>query len=329
MLVLAIVAACSSEPSRLDGLTAHGGAAPKIARPDAPPPDEADRDLRRKLREASARPLDTAPLALDARVLGRAARPFGPLAAVRPRMTRSELLAAVPGAQVDGATLWVPTGIDGVTVEMSFDRGDRLGEITYRMPLGARPLLIEAWGPVVPQAETWFDREGGWRARLREDAIKREVAIALSGFTPFADVIGRGPDGLAEPLALVGSTLRELRDRFGARLIDASTTHGFVELVMPHATDVCALPTELGLELDGVGVVKRVMLMQCFDDLDVNRREALASMERAWGAATPARTRDDRLVFAWTVAEHRIEAQQVQHADHWVWEITILAAPRK
>jgi hypothetical protein len=328
LLVLAIVAACSNEPSRLDGLTARGGGTPTIAH-DAAQPDEADRDLRRRLREATARPLDGTPIALDARVLGRAARPFGPLTAVRPRMTRAELLAAVPGAQADGTVMWVPTGIDGVTVEMSFDRGDRLGEIIYRMPLAVRPVLIEAWGPLVPQAETWFDRERGWRARMREDAIKREVAVVLSGFTPFADVIGRGPDGLAEPTALLGASLRELRDRFGARLVDASTTHGFVELVMPRATDICAAPTELGLELDRVGVVKRVMLMQCYDDVDVNRREALAIMERAWGPAVPARTRDDRLVFAWTLPDRRIEAHQVPHADHWLWEITILDATRK
>jgi hypothetical protein len=92
---------------------------------------------------------------------------------------------------------------------------------------------------------------------------------------------------------------------------------------MPRATDVCSSPTELGLELDSVGTVKRVMLLQCYDDVDVNRRTALATMERAWGAGSPARTPDDRLVFTWTLPGRRIEAQQVQHASQWLWEVSI------
>jgi hypothetical protein len=48
-------------------------------------------------------------------------------------------------------------------------------------------------------------------------------------------------------------------------------------------------------------------------------------MEQQWGPAAAHRTKDDRLVFAWTLPERRIEAQQVIHGSLWEWEIAIEA----
>jgi len=317
-------------------------APPRVAPPRdaAPPPaplDDTDQDLERRLRELTARPLADgairAGIPLDRAALGDRPRPFGPLAPLAPRMTRAEVRAAIPSAASDGAMLWVATGIDGATAELTFDAADRLDAVVYRLPLAARPTLVLAWGAPVLQTDTWFDREGGWRARLHEDAVKGEVTVMMSGFVPFAALLGRGPDGLAEVAPLVGATLSELRDRFGGRLTGVSVQGGYAELEMPRATDLCGAPTELALELDGAGMVTRAILLQCYDDADVNRRAALAAMEQQWGPAAPQRTKDDRLVFAWTLparpperpAERLIEAQHVVHAGQWRWEVVIRA----
>ena len=332
--MLALLVACSNEPSRLDGLT--GGRLPRAGPPRdaAGPPaplDETEQDLQRKLRELTGRPLAGGALPLDRAAVGDRPGPFGPLAPLAPRMTRAEVRAAIPSAVADGAMLWVATGIDGATAELSFDGADWLAAVVYRLPLGARPTLVLAWGAPGLQTSTWLDRERGWRAKLDEDAVKGEVVVTMSGFTPFAALLGGGPDGLAEAAPLVGAGLRELRQRLGARLAVASAQHGVAELEMPRATDLCGAPTELGLVLDGAGVATRAILLQCYDDADVNRRAALAAMEQQWGPATPRRTRDDRLVFAWTLparpperpAERLIEAQQVVHAGQWRWEVVI------
>jgi hypothetical protein len=304
----------------------------------APPPeslDETEQDLQRKLRELTARPLADGAIPpgrpLDRAAIGDRPRPFGPLAPLAPHMTRAGVQAAIPSAVADGAMLWVPTGIDGTTAELSFDAADRLSAVVFRMPLAARPTLVLAWGAPEVQTGTWLDPERGWRAKLHEDAVKGEVTVTMAGFTPFAALLGRGPDGLTEEVPLVGTGLRELRDRLGARLLAASAQHGYAEVEMPRATDLCGVPTELGLELDRAGVVTRAILLQCYDDADVNRRAALAAMERQWGPAAPHRTKDDRLVFAWTLpakpperpAERVIEAQQVPHAGQWRWEVII------
>jgi len=343
----ALLVACSNEPSRLDGLTGSrlpsaelpSAGPPSAERPRdaAPPLDETEQDLQRKLRELTARPLAGGAIPpgipLDRASLGERPRPFGPLAPLAPGMTRAEVRAAVPSVVADGTMLWVATGIDDTTAELSFDGVGRLAAVVYRLPLSARQTLVLAWGAPVLQTNTWFDRERGWRAKLDEDAVKGKVVVTMSGFTPFAALLGRGPDGLAEAVPLVGAALRELRDRLGARLAGTPAPHGFAELAMPRSTDLCGAPTELGLELDGAGVATRAILLQCYDDADVNRRAALAAMEQQWGPATPRRTKDDRLVFAWTLparpperpAERLIEAQQVAHDGQWRWEVAIRA----
>ena len=290
--------------------------------------DEREQELDRKLRELTARPLpergarepDAGP-PLDARVLGRVARPFGPLAPLAPAMTRAEVLRAIPSAQRDGALGWVPTGVADVAAELSFDAADRLDTVTFHVPLAARSLFVEAWGAPAAETNTWLDRAGGWRAELGEQPTKGKIVLTLVGFTPFADVLGPGGAGDR----LVGATLAELRARFGARLGPA-TRAGLVEVAMPGATDACGAPTELGLEVGGDGRVRRAILLQCFDGAEAQRRAVLAALEARWGPAQVVRTPDDRLVFAWTAPAGRVEAQVIHHGKKPLWEVR-LGAP--
>ncbi|MBA3393400.1 MAG: hypothetical protein H0T89_12185 [Deltaproteobacteria bacterium] len=66
-------------------------------------------------------------------------------------------------------------------------------------------------------------------------------------------------------------------------------------------------------------------LHQCYDGWDVQRRAALAAMEQRWGRATPTRTADDRLVFAWTIGNRRLEAEDIHdgHDGTAAWQVTI------
>jgi hypothetical protein len=295
--------------------------------------DEKERELDRKLRDLSANPpsdaaagsRDVLPekgVPLDKHALGPLPRPFGPLAPLRVGQTRDEVLAKIPGAMRDGEIVWIPTGIEDASAEISFDAADRLDTITYHLPLAARQTLVGAWGAPVAQTNTWLERQGRWRVLLGEDATQSKIDLSITPYTPLADILGRGPDGLAEPKPILGATLPQLRERFGSRLVDPVDADTPAELVMPAASDVCSSATELHLETAN-GKVTRLKLLQCYDEEDVNRRAALAAMEQRWGRAIPTRTADDRLVFAWALPTRKIEAQQTQTADAWIWEVAI------
>ncbi|MBA3393399.1 MAG: hypothetical protein H0T89_12180 [Deltaproteobacteria bacterium] len=228
VLLLLLLAACDAHPSRLDAIVVtHGpdptprprGARP-IGEPRAENRDERDRDLDRKLREVASRdvPDDTASGGVSlASVLGSTPGPFGSLAAIKPGMTRTELLAALPTAQRDGELVWIPTGIDGVAVELAFDRTERLAEIVYHVPLAARPLLVGAWGAPAHETNVWFDPTRGWRARLGEDPVNGKIELAIAPYRPFADVIGRGPVRMASATRRRSSAPRSPTSRADSR----------------------------------------------------------------------------------------------------------------
>ncbi|MBA3397431.1 MAG: hypothetical protein H0T89_32695 [Deltaproteobacteria bacterium] len=332
VMLLLLLAACDAHPSRLDAIVVtHGpdptprprGARP-IGEPRAEKRDERDRDLDRRLREVASRDMpddDTGSGGVPlASVLGSTPGPFGPLAAIKPGMTRTELLAALPTAQRDGELIWLPTGIDGIAVELSFNRTERLAEIVYHVPLAARPLLVGAWGPPAHETNVWFDPTRGWRARLGEDPVNGKIELAIAAYRPFADVIGRGPDGLADPAPILGAKVADVARRFP--LLDEAGPED-AELLLS-ATDVCAEPTRL-VARTADGVVTGLELHQCYDGWDVQRRAALAAMEQRWGRATPTRTADDRLVFAWTLGTRRLEAEDTHdaHAGTAAWKVAI------
>jgi hypothetical protein len=67
------------------------------------------------------------------------------------------------------------------------------------------------------------------------------------------------------------------------------------------------------------------VIYQCYDEWEPQRRAALAAMEQAWGRATPTRTAEDRLVFAWSRHGRRIVAEDAPagHEGGAIWQITI------
>ena len=291
--------------------------------------DDQELELERNLRELAARPLPSGGSAardrgipLDRSTLGTQPRPFGPLSPVRGGMTRDEVLGVLSGAMRDGDRVWMPTGIEDTTAEITFDAANRVDTITYHLPLSARRALVTAWGTPVPQTNTWLERTLRWRVRLGEDAVRRKIELTFTPFTPFADLLGRGPDALADQTPIIGASLAELRARFSARLVESGAV---AELSMPGATDVCSTASQLLLELANHRV-KRLKLSQCYDEQDVNRRAALAAMEHHWGRGVPTRTTDDRLVYAWSLPNRRIEAEQGEdRSGVWIWSVTISA----
>lgn len=295
--------------------------------------DEREAALERKLRELTAGPLSDGGVADPALVrgapfesvpLGKAVAPFGPLAPLRPTMTREQVIAAIPTATASGTILWVPTQIEGVTAELMFDEAERFERLVYRLPISGRHTLSLAWGPP-NDSNAWFGTTAErWRGLISDVPKNGKLELTISTFTPFADLIGAGPDGLAETQPLIGADLRELHTRYGGRLLDPELPGDPAELVLSGATDVCSRPTELVLPLDGRNRVKSISVSQCFDELDESRRAVLATLEKRWGRATPTRTSDDNLVFAWTVATRRIEARVTRdHSGAWVWQLRI------
>lgn len=294
---------------------------------------EREAALERKLRELTAGPLADGGVADPALVrgapfesvkLGPTVAPFGPLSPLRPAMTRKEVLAAIPTATASGKILWVPTQIEGVTAELFFDQADRFERLVYRLPISGRHTLSLAWGPP-NDSNTWFGTtDDHWRAMISDVPKNGKLSLSLSTFTWFSDLIGAGPDGLADKQPLIGAELRDLHARYGTRLLDPELGGDPAELVLSGATDLCGRPTEMMLPLDVRGRVKSIVVLQCFDDHDQNRRSALATMEKQWGPGTPMRTADDVLVFAWTLPTRRIEARITRdHHGTWVWQLKI------
>ena len=295
--------------------------------------DEREDELERKLRELTAGPLSDGGVSdpelvrgtpFESVPLGKTVAPFGPLAPLRPTMTRDQVVAAIPSATASGTILWVPTQIEGVTAELMFDQAERLERLVYRLPISGRHTVSLAWGPP-NDSNTWFGTSPDrWRAMISDVPKNGKLELSISTFTPFADLIGAGPDGLAEKQPLIGADLGDLHTRYGGRLLDPELPGDPAELVVSGATDVCGRPTEVMLQLDLRNRVKSIIVSQCFDDNDENRRAVLATLEKRWGRGTPTRTVDDVLIFAWTVATRRIDARVTRdHNGTWVWQLRI------
>lgn len=261
---------------------------------------------------------------LDRAALGSLPHPFGALEVIKPGASREDILTALPNARRDGdERIVVPVGVEDLVAHIDIDFSGHLDVVRIDVPDSAQALLAQAWGK--PNANgTWFDRKKRWRADLDD----RELMIGP--FTPLAEVAGKGPDGLAEKQAILGATREELTARFGARVreIDEENDDGEktgakrIEVLLP-ATDVCKYYTHAEAELAG-GRVAKLHIDQCADD-DSQRKAALASLEKAWGRAVPARSAADLPVFSFTgVPGRKIEMSLGQVFDTQTgWNITI------
>ena len=214
----------------------------------------------------------------DATVLGDKPHPFGVVSFVRANMTRDEIVARLPTADHSRRDIAVPLGIEGVTARVEIDFAGTLDVVRYRVPRDTRDRLVSAWGPPA-YGNTWYDAKARWRA----DLVTFEE-LMVGPYVPFIELIGPGPDGLAEKTTLLGLTRRELEQRFGPRFNGS-------EILMP-ATNVCAYYTKLFVDFTNDRVAK-LRFEQCFDD--GTRAEAIiAAMTKQWG--DPEKTADG-LVF--------------------------------
>ncbi len=260
---------------------------------------------------------------LDRQVLGSLPHPFGALEVIKPGASREDILTALPNARRDGdERIVVPLGVDDLVAHVDIDFAGHLDVVRITVPAGTEELLAQAWGKPTANG-SWFDRKKRWRADL--DGTE----LMIGPFTPLAEVAGKGPDGLAEKQAILGATPDELTARFGARarVFDAENDDGEktgekrVEVLMP-ATDVCKYYTHVEGELAG-GRVAKLHVEQCFDD-ESQRKVALASLEKAWGRAVPARSAQDLPVFTFTgVPGRKIEMTLGDVFDGTGWTITI------
>ncbi len=259
----------------------------------------------------------------DRTVLGSLAHPFGALEVLKPGITREEILSALPNAQRDGeSAINVPVGVEDLMATIDIDFTGHLDVVRIAVPATAKDLLIKAWGKPTANG-TWFDRKKRWRADLDEDN-----ELMIGPFTPLADLLGKGPDGLAETKALIGATPGELTERFGNRIQEVEAGEGGLatkqfDLLLP-ATEHCKFFTHADVEVVN-GRVAKLNLAQCYGD-EASRRASLAAFESKWGRAIPSRTVDDRPVFTFAVPGRRVEMMvDEQHELHPGWQLAITA----
>lgn len=267
---------------------------------------------------------------LDRAVLGSLPHPFGALEVLKPQITREEILSALPNARREGDDqVTVPIGVEDLIAQIDIDYSGHLDVVRIKLPDTARELLVKAWGQPTALG-TWFDRKKRWRADLGDDG-----ELMIGPFTPLAELLGKGPDGLAETKGVIGASPAELTARFGARVREIDDEGDTLaekpvvpaakrfELLLP-ATEICKFFTVAELEVT-VGHVSALHLSQCFDD-EPARRAALAALESKWGRAVPGRGADDRPVFTFGVPGRRVEVTLDENAmDHPGWQIAITA----
>lgn len=252
---------------------------------------------------------------LDRAVLGALPRPFGALQPIKPTSTRDEILALVPDARRDGEHVKVPLGVDDLVATIEFDATDHISDIEIPIKPFPQELFEQAWGSAPDNI--WIDRAAKWRADVSDD-------LHICPYQNLADVIGPGPDLLAEKTPLVGQRLATLEQQLGARLDEwTEQTDDGTDVTRPRlllsATEVCHYDTMYLLTVEG-GVVTGATLTQCYDG-PAQRRSALAAMEKRWGRAQPVRTADDHLAFRFARPGRIVE--MVEDEDESAWVVTI------
>lgn len=262
---------------------------------------------------------------LDQTALGSLPHPFGALEVIEPTSTREDILSALPNARRAGTDrLTVPLGVEDLVGVIEIDYSGHFDVVNIALPSSARELLAKAWGPPTASG-AWFDHKKRWRADL-----DRDNQLTIGPFKPLADLLGKGPDGLAEAKGILGATHAELTERFGARVreIGGRAINGKaprerrLELLMP-ATEVCRYFTHAEAELAGDRVAK-LHLFQCYDD-ESSRRAALVAIERRWGKAVPIRTAEDLPAFSFRVPARNVTMALDENSDgDAVWLITIV-----
>ena len=236
----------------------------------------------------------------DQAALGPLPHPFGVLETLRTKSTRDEILSALPNARRDGDfAIKVPLGVERIIAKIDIDRDDHLDVV--RVPVDATQIamLDKAWGKRVNG--TWFDRTKHWRADL-----EKPTELVIGPYVPLAEQLGKGPDGLADPTAVIGMTVPELEAHFGKRFSKTD-----LEVTTP-ATEHCMYFTyfHVVLEADRVAAIE---FAPCVTD--ETSHAALGSLESVWGRAQLARV-EDRPVFEFDLPARRVILERDENAWH-------------
>lgn len=258
---------------------------------------------------------------LDRAVLGALPRPFGALQPIKLTMTRDEILHAIPDAKRDGENIAVPLGVEALTAKILIDTSDHISDIEIAMDPFPSDLFQQAWG--ASEDKKWLDRVGMWRA----DYGGGDFALHIFPYKRLVDVLGTGPDLLAEQTPMIGTSITKLKQKLGGRLDEwTEEDEDGNEVTRPRlllpSTEVCHFDSLYTLVVEN-DIVTGATLSQCFDT-DADRKLAMAAMEKRWGRATPARTADDRLVFRFSRPGRTVEMTEdptVDPAGAWIVKI--------
>lgn len=269
-------------------------------------------ELQRLIAELRTLPLPpsaTAMPALAAADLGKAPGLFGTLRRAAEDASMPALIALVPDAitwdfdtflakasngGVASRLLGELEGRTSVTLrdvgfaDVVVDVEPEQAEVRYYLQKRATAMLTAAWGP--PRGVgTWIGPR--WRADLTPSQWADVDTLTLRRYTPLAKVVGRGPDGLADSVAIVGADAAALLEAgFGERLSPLIRTTGAddpgyqvgVVLTIP-PTDVCAMPSQATGTTSGDRRITTLKLELCVDDDDAARALALSTLKLAWG----------------------------------------------
>ncbi len=258
---------------------------------------------------------------LDRAVLGSRPHPFGALQSIKPTMTREELLVALPEARRDGENITVSLGVEALTAKILIDTTEHISDIEIPMQPFPSELFEQAWGE--SEGNVWLDRTAMWRA----DYGGNDNALHIFPYKRLVDVIGAGPDLLAETTPLIGTSITALREKLDGRIDDwTEEDEDGIEVTRPRlllpSTEVCHFDSLYVLRVTD-DTVTGATFTQCFDS-DTERKTAMMAMEKRWGRAMPARTADDRLVFRFSRPGRSVEMTEdptVDPAGAWIVKI--------
>ena len=200
---------------------------------------------------------------LDAAYFGNAVAPPAVLGGLKPWMQRAEIEKLLPRF----AHGEIPAGREDVRIALDLDREGRLRSVLVAgMPDTARAVLEQAWGPR-DASGTWWNPQGGWRAKLDEDLH----SLQLFPYVPAARLFGAGPTIAALPKPILGAT----RDKLAA---------AYPALALPPIEDGLG-PTSVAVTFDRKGIATKLAITLPFAT-QARRDELVKLFAAKWGSAT-------------------------------------------
>ncbi len=205
-----------------------------------------------------------------------AIRPPDELGAASWGMTRKQLEAATHVTLDDLEASHRHLAYDGAVESVSLS-GDRLYQVSYRLPPVARGMIEKAWGSgevVDDDTMVWVDADTGWSATTRKPGAD-SVWLDFHGYMPFDKLIDL-LDGMTAAKSIDDARAAHPELRWDTKRRHAAVDFPFNEMM-----------TGLQLEIVSVGVWpgKQGAPEFYLNELRASKRDAIvADFTRRWGA---------------------------------------------